>query len=101
MFQESLLQPYIELNSDFIFGSDARFSWGRDPEVGLLDVGLTSVLPIIQRHVDRNRTRLPAQRQCSAQRPPPLVGSLRACGLENDLLIALAVEHFWAQHRLL
>jgi transposase len=94
-------QPNVELNSDFIFGSDARFSGGRDPEVGLLHGGVAGVLATLQRHVDRNRTRLPAQRQCAAQRPPPLVGSLRACGLEHDLLIVLAVEHFRSQHRFL
>jgi hypothetical protein len=101
MFQQLRLQPNVEFNSDFVFGSDARFSGGRDPEVGLLHGGLAGSLAILQRHVDRERLCLPTQRQSAAQRPLALAGSLRTCGLEHDLLIALAVEHFRAQHRLL
>ena len=78
MFQQLPLQLNVELNSDFIFGSDARFTGGRDPEVGLLYGGLAGVLAILQRHVDCDRSCLPTQRQGAAQRPPPLAGSLRS-----------------------
>ncbi len=75
IFQLLPFQPNIELNSDFVFGSDAGFSGRRHPEVGLLHGGLAGVLAIFQRHVDRDRSCLPAQRQRAAQRPPPLAGS--------------------------
>ena len=42
---------YVELNSNFIFRSNACFSRRLDPEVGLLDEGLAGVTAVFQGHV--------------------------------------------------
>jgi hypothetical protein len=40
-------QPDVEFNSNLVFGSDTRFSGGRDPEVGLLHGGVTGVTAVL------------------------------------------------------
>src|ERR1700756_4431807 len=87
-------EPDVELNSNFVFGLDARFSRRLDPEISLLHDGLAGVAAFLQCHVHRDRPRLPAQRQIPAQGPPPCAGRLRDCGLEYDLLMTLAIEYF-------
>src|ERR1700732_4082164 len=94
-------QPHVELYSNFVFGSDARFSGRLDPEVSLLHDGLAGVTAVLRRHVHRDRPRLPAERQIPAQRPPSLPGRLLGYGLEHDPRMMLAIEHFRPQHRLL
>jgi hypothetical protein len=40
-------QPDVELNCNFVFGSDARFSGRLDPVVGLLHDGLARVTAVL------------------------------------------------------
>src|SRR6185437_9507391 len=66
----------------------------------LFHSGLACVMAVLERHVQRNWPRLPAKRQIPAKRPPP-VAALRACRVEYDFVMPLAVEDFRTQHRLL
>src|SRR5208283_237716 len=93
--------PHVELNSNFVFGFDARFSGRLDPEVGLFHGGRAGVTVVLQHHLHRDRPRLPTQRQIPVQRPSLRPGKLRGCRLEHDLLMTLAIEYFRSQHRLL
>ena len=40
-------QPHVELNSNFVFGLDARFSRRLDPEISLLHRGLAGVAAVL------------------------------------------------------
>jgi hypothetical protein len=40
-------QPHVELNSNFVFGLDARFSRRLDPEISLLHDGLAGVAAVL------------------------------------------------------
>ena len=39
--------PDVELNSNFVFGPDARFSRRRDPEIGLLHDRLPDISTVL------------------------------------------------------
>ena len=47
-------QPDIEINFDFVFGSNTRFARRLDPEVSQFHRGLAGVVPVLEGYLDRH-----------------------------------------------